>query len=175
MVLTDMIPADEYKKIEQYYNRYAMPEFDGHIPMPLYDFLREWEQSKVNLYHMLGDKLIYKVPYEAKKTEDEIYRTVKRYLTHEDEFLGGFTSWVDVEFREHSPYGDDWRAAEDFSRTITRGIVDAKSISQNSVIDDLTLDFMEGKKVVKITKGTKVFKAMSKIVDYIGNPPERLD
>ena len=172
MNLIDVIPENEYKKIETYYNRYAIHNYNGKIPMPLYDFLEDWNKSNQKLYHMLGDKLIYKVPYSIKKDNDELKGTIKRYIHYKDKFIDEFDRRMYDKVSQEMEIYENFKYILSFIRN---SVLSVNAIFNNGVEEDFIFSQRSDKKPLKIQKGMKIFRAVTKIGAYWDINEETMD
>lgn len=111
-------------------------------------YLRFWDKNKANLYVLLGNQLIFEEPFEY--NNPEIYEECTAFLRRRDN--KAFFSKLADRFEEEMP---------EFIESIS-------CASTNSItwFGETVLDSVAGKKPVKISKGMRYIKALSKLIDY---------
>lgn len=146
------------KRIENYIAKYGAKA--GYIGNE--KWLSAWAQSKKKLFSLLGGKLIVKVPFSYEKTTEERDQQIRDLLLHKSDYIDLCKKVNDrtkaIRITEDSFTYHDVRAIE---RIFECDVVGEKT--NNTVKIKL-----ENKKLLQIQKGTKVFKAIQKIVDYFG-------
>ena len=92
--LYEKLGEEDIKKISDYYHRwgilginqwsdeindYIAAPVDESMYIPVKDFLEKWSICKNTLYKLLGNQMIYKVPFTYQKLEDDIWNECKDY------------------------------------------------------------------------------------------------
>lgn len=126
--------------------------------MGLEEWLTPWGKNKIGLYHLLGDKLFYSVPFVHETPKNEIRHAFESMLWDSE----AFTRF----FREIRSYAWD-RIPEPTSTHITRDLINSYAFLDNSLSRDIVLDFNSNKKKVVLSKGMKPMKALLKYIKYI--------
>ena len=105
--------------------------------MGLEKWLTPWGKNKIGLYHLLGDKLSYSVPFVHETPKNEIRRAFEDMLWDSE----AFTPF----FREIRSYAWD-RIPEPTSTHITKDLINSYAFLDNSLSRDIILDFNSNKK-----------------------------
>ena len=168
--LYEKLGEEDIKKISDYYHRwgiigsnhwsdeindYITTPVDESMYIPVKDFLEKWSICKNTLYKLLGNQMIYKVPFTYEKPEDDIWQECKNYLRLVDVLKVLKDCIEDGGYR--IPTSIDYI----FSRDVIINNLTAYHISLSP-----DCNHVDTLKERKIPAGTKVFRAIGKILKY---------
>lgn len=177
--LYEKLGEEDIKKISDYYHRWGIlginhwsDEINDYIAMPVdesmyipvRDFLEKWSICKNTLYKLLGNQMIYKVPFTYEKPEGDIWKECTTYLDSVNALLALKGCIMD------GGYGIPSLFDYIFSR--------------NAIINNLTPydiflypdpDNIDTLKERKIPSGTKIFRAVGKILKYCNASKSTID
>lgn len=134
------------------------------------EYLKYWANCNKKLFHLLGGKLIHKIPFTYEKEEYDIKREIRTLLNkymNRDMFLDVLES---ENFDKH--YEDVEEDTFDLKNKIYLFIRDNLSSSwanDTYLKNELKVDFkcqLPGKKVLQLKKGMKPFRAIPKVLEY---------
>lgn len=162
-MLREKITDEEYEALHDYRENWAYQSDnpDYSLQVPIKEVLFEWEEEKVNLFHLLGDNLIltkevnYSSSISEKKRELDYFLFSYRGTKYNSEiFLKAYQDWVD----------DYISGCCDSNRIRAFHLVSYDVLLNNAWDWDEIFEVpMPNGKVYKITKGTKAAKALFKI------------
>lgn len=138
----------DHKRIENFVTNYAVikPAYIGNEK-----YLSHWNEAKGNLFKLLGNKLIYELPFEYNKTKTELRNKMikmKEKISVED--------MVNELVEKLS--GNAYEISSLFS---------SYALVANETEEDLVF-IADDKKPFKIQKGSKPLKMIGKLLDYCG-------
>ena len=153
-----LTPLDN-KRIENYINRFATKNYIGNEK-----YLEEWGKNNIKLYKLLGNQLIYKMPITIKKP-DEALESDLHSLEGRHDFIDAFEELYfalkEIE-PAYSKCRNDWMP-----------LLNTSYLKANKVLRTHNVNFMG--KTLKISEGTKLFKALNKIVIFVTNNYNNLE
>lgn len=162
-MLREQITEEEYEALHDYRENWAYQSDDPDysLQVPVKEILSEWEEEKVDLFHLLGDKLILTKEINYHSSESEKRRDLDRFLysfrdsKHNSQtFLSAYRNWIDKYIGTyHSPH---------YSQALHLISYDVLLNNAWDWNENFEVPLPDGK-VYKITKGTKAIKALSKI------------
>lgn len=151
--LLEVLPTEDKEKIAKYINKYGVKEnFIG-----VDAWLQHWAKDKIKLYKLLNNQFIYKIPFEYKKNEAELYNQMYSLIDKHD-FVQNFLDWTWYCRRELNEYKEN-------SSSKIVNLFKADVFVSNQI--DYSFKFiMPNKKELQIQKGMKPIKAISKVLKY---------
>lgn len=168
--LYEKLSEEDIKKISDYYHRwgiigsnhwsdeindYITTPVDESMYIPVKDFLEKWSICKNTLYKLLGNQMIYKVPFTYEKPEDDIWKECKTYLRSVDVLK------VLKECIEDGGYYTSSSIDYLFSRDVI-----INNLTEYDIFLHPNRNNIDTLKERKIPSGTKVFRAIGKILKY---------
>ena len=91
--LIDQLTKEDKTKIENYISLYGI-ERDRFIGID--NWLENWAKNKIKLYKLLNNNMIYRIPFEYNKSENDLQRQIEE-LCKESSFITKFEDWVHSE------------------------------------------------------------------------------
>ena len=174
--LTSVLSDKDKELISKYVEKYGVAEnFIG-----VDSWLQEWGKSKIKLYKLLGNQLIYSIPFKYEKNERDLERQL-RDLNRETGFWDAFMIFS----RERIIYpekgkellpefvGHDrdksWHEITDLQKQIESFCYNAicvDSLIANKIEKPLKIKTQKIKRELQIQAGTKPIKAINKFLTY---------
>jgi len=176
--LYEKLTEEDIQKISEYYyrwgihginhwsdeiNDYIAAPVDKGMYIPLKEFLEKWSICKNTLYKLLGNQMIYKIPFNYEKPENDIAKECSVYLDSVDA-LSTLRHCIDEAGYWIPPLFDH--------------IFEKRALINNLTNYDIFLrpvDDTGSLKERKIPSGTKVFRAVGKILKYCNADKEIID
>ena len=150
--LVEKLTEKDKKTLTTYITKYGCmgSEFVG-----IEKWLQNWSHANQKLYKMLGNQLIYEIPFTYEKPEKEVEREIDRLYYEENNFRSNYVRF----FRENEAITDEdqWK----FTR-----LSNVNWIAQNKVPFTIKYRKPEAKKMLQIQEGAKWFRAMGQIIEY---------
>ena len=154
--LIDKISAEDKVKIENYIKLYGVPQdFIG-----LDNWLKPWSDNKIKMYKMLGNQLIYKVPFEFNKSENDLHYQIKE-LVNNDPFINDIMFKWFRNNKEAFPL-DDYYQIQDFIWSC----ISSYNICEDEIDRGLKFKLENSKKTFQIQKKAKPIRALGKFLTY---------
>lgn len=164
MNLMNILTEEDKTKIQIYYDNFSLMTVKPKLSLD--EYLRHWADSKKQLYTLLGNQLIYKIPLEYGKTESELSASIKRALNT----TGGNLNILRGRIYKCLPHFTSYIITQYVENLFT-----VEAISKNTTITDLCLPKTDNKKAVKIPVGTKICKALGKLLRYYDAPKKECE
>lgn len=165
-MLRELITEEEYRALDSRREEWMFlgnnPRWEKEIPIK--EILSCWEENKINLFHLLGDKLIITkninyscgVSEKRRAMEQFIYRADEKWSGRE--FYDSYYNWMTKTF---DSYHD---MATERQRLAAMHLISTSALIKNTWDDEDAFEVpMPDGKTYKIVQGTKVMKALSKI------------
>ncbi len=168
--LYEKLGEEDIKKISDYYHRwgiigsnhwsdeindYITTPVDESMYIPVKDFLEKWSICKNTLYKLLGNQMIYKVPFTYEKPEDDIWQECKNYL-----------KLVDVlKVLKDCIEDGGYRIPSSIDYIFSRDVI-INNLTAYHIFLSPDCNHVDTLKERKIPAGTKVFRAIGKILKY---------
>lgn len=141
------------KRIINYIDAYGVPK---DIFIGIDEYLSRWSKNKQTLYHLLGDKLIVKVPYEEDKApyliKDDCNRIINNYWHLFDNINDIYLEKLPSEFKK------------EFINVL--GDLKKPSVYYENEINHNFKIKLEGKNLLQISAGMKPIKVINKMMNY---------
>lgn len=153
--LFDYLTEKDNKVIENYIHYFGIEE--GYIGNEIY--LQPWAESNKKLFSLLGGKLIHTVPYSFEKPKDLIIKDIRRVIHQYDGNVLFFSSSYNDYVRN-----DENNLAINMLENI---FYDVNMYYDNQLPKDIELNLYNDKKPLKLNKGMKPIRALTKIINYI--------
>ena len=154
MNLYELLPEHEKKVMDNYITEHIITP-EHYIGNKV--FLEHWSKSKTKLYHILGNKFVHKVPYEKEVTLHELRQRMTD-LSDTHKFCYDYARFI------KELWYCDLISEELRSRLLS--FINSFTLADNAINSNIELNALKDKKVVKLQKGTKVFKAFTKVLTY---------
>lgn len=158
--LINQIPELDKQRMINYIDRFGVSKeyFIG-----LDKWLQPWSHANQTLYRLLGEKLIYKIPYEYEVTRAELSQQLDNLIDNSF-FFGLYDTFIHKVFDEE----------EADKETLVRlgHIAKVLNFADYSVLLDNKLDTVfkhksiHKKQTLQISKGMKPVKAIQKVINY---------
>ena len=168
--LYEKLGEEDIKKISDYYHRwgiigsnhwsdeindYITTPVDESMYIPVKDFLEKWSICKNTLYKLLGNQMIYKVPFTYEKLEDDIWNECKDYLSSVDA----------LQILKGCIMDGGYCIPSFFDYIFSRDAI-INNLTSYTILLSPDADNVDTLKERKIPSGTKVFRAIGKILKY---------
>lgn len=150
--LIDKLSNLDKKRINNYLTLYGVNQID-HLDAS--EWLEQWSHSKQKLYHALGDNFIVEVPTKIEKSERII-----------DEELSQLKRDIIAEYREIVYYFCEFNGISRGSWDDLLTIMNVKTLKENAFAHNIKVPLKNGS-VFQLQKGTKVIRAINKIINAI--------
>ena len=126
------------------------------------EWLKPWGVNKIKLYHLLGDRLIYSIPYEYNTPDNVIIQALEDLMwdSYHRKFINTCIDMI-AEIERN-----DLISSIKFT-SLKQGLFSPRSVFKNSLPETIKLDWDSEKKPVVLSKGMKVIKAILKLIKYI--------
>ena len=160
--LFDYLTEEDNRKIKNYVHTFAVEE-ECYVGNEKY--LSYWAENNKKLFHLLGGKLVYKVPYEYIKSEDAIGKEIKNLI---DKPEGDFDTFYD--FINDKVGTNKWLQGFNIRQFWNNHIY-----TENKIFEELNLHNDDNAKILKIPAGCKPIRALQKILTYYGADKEKFD
>ena len=155
--LYDYLTKEDNKKIDAYIRKYGTHEYIGNE-----EYLKYWRDSKKKLFHLLGGKLIYKVPFQYNKN-NEILQIEMSNLVWNDNFPPLFKNRIYHIMQDIDPnHKDNYWIVRDFVDCL----VSKGPLSENTVSRGIKYTDSLHNKMLQIQQGGKIMKAIQKTIKY---------
>ena len=157
--LMSQLTAEDRQKIENYISRFGV----GNSFIGLDAWLQYWATSKIKLYKMLNNSLIYKVPFECEKPTEILMDEIDDLLWS-DSAATGFKSWVNILYDAKKITHGEALALWD--------IVSKTQLYDDKLYRSLKIKIDGASRELQIQSGMKPIRAMGKVIDYFKNSEE---
>ena len=177
MDLRDVLSEQDKTRLKNYINIYAGADVEC---QDVDKVLAEWARAKVDLYHILGDKLIVEFPFEYTRPfseiSDECYNTIYGYdvtnPTYREMFTALDTYWTPIkEAKAPIEYDDGttlWEIQTPVTKTWPSSIFNDCDIIASNILpewlENYTVCNKETGKEITFHKGEKYFRALGKLI-----------
>ncbi len=177
--LYEKLSEEDIKKISDYYHRwgilgvnhwsdeindYIAAPVDESMYIPVKDFLEKWSICKNTLYKLLGNQMIYKVPFTYAKPETDIWKECVAYLSSVEAF----------ETLQECVINGGYYIPELFDYIFSKSAI-INNLTEYTICLRPDLDNADTLKERKIPSGTKVFRAIGKILKYCNADKSTID
>jgi hypothetical protein len=159
MNIYENITVKEREMIANYIERYASFDGEATLKMPLDHILRIWDAAKVDLFNLLGKKLIVEKKMTFTKSADELEDEIGSMLNSEGSvFCHAFYEWSKTCFLDHDE-DNAWTM-----RYNLRSLLNCDDLAKNAYDGelDLTIPTPDGHSII-VSRGCKVSKVLGKI------------
>ena len=157
--LYSILPEQDKVVLTNYITEYGVEEkyFIG-----LEKWLNPWGKDKIKMYHLLGDKLIYSIPYEYNTPDNAIIKALEDLMwdSYHRKFIN--TCVDEIMEIERNNLISTKKAID-----LRQGLFSPRSVFKNSLHETIKLDWDSEKKPVVLSKGMKIIKAILKFIKYI--------
>lgn len=175
MDLRDVLSEQDKIRLKNYINIYSGANVEC---QDVNKVLTEWAHAKIDLYHILGDKLIVEFPFEYTRPfseiSDECYNTIYGYDVTNPAYREMFTAldtyWTPIKEAKASLEDDDGTILWEVSVTKTWPssiFNDCDIIASNILpewLENYTVRNKETGKEITFHKGEKYFRALGKLI-----------
>ena len=176
--LYEKLTKEDIQKISDYYHRwgihgvshwveaedsYIAALVDERMYIPLREFLEKWSICKNTLYKLLGNQMIYKIPFNYEKPENDIAEECAIYLNSVDA-LSTLRHCIDKAGYCIPPFFDYIFGKNALISNLTQYDIFLNPINKTGSL-----------KAKQIPSGTKVFRAIRKILKYCNADKETID
>lgn len=175
MDLRDVLSEQDKTRLKNYINIYSGANVEC---QDVDKVLAEWARAKIDLYHILGDKLIIEFPFEYTRPfseiSDECYNTIYGYDVTNPAYREMFTAldtyWMPIKKAKATIEDDDgtvlWEAS--VTKTWPSSIFNDCDIIASNVLpewlENYTVQNKETGKEITFHKGEKYFRALGKLI-----------
>jgi hypothetical protein len=122
----------------------------------LEEWLKYWSKNKIKLYKLLGENLIYKIPYSYEEPVESLENKFENIVYNtEHEVL--FNRVKTVLFNQ---------IPSNLIYVARKGLISSTTYANNSIPENIVLDFKNDKKKVVLSKGMKPVKGLLKFLKY---------
>lgn len=150
--LLGVLTEEDRTKIENYIHLYGTKEnFIG-----IDEWLKYWSVTKIKMYKMLGNQLIYRVPFEYNKSSDELNSQIAR-LVDRSNFPSILKNWVNINIGSVFPlevYNYIYHCCSRYT------------LIDDEVLDSLKFKLEGTKKTLQLQKGAKPLRALNRFLTY---------
>ena len=151
--LINQLTNEDRTKIENYISLYgASDHFIG-----IDAWLESWAKNKIKLYKLLGNNLIYKVPYTYEMSDSELSRDLEHFYDKEH-FPNDWYDWLDAMY-------DKCYIPRD-QREAIGNILWIQTFVNNKIPNKIKFRLPSAKKELQLQAGTKPMKAISQLLSY---------
>lgn len=156
--LIEALPAEDKVKIVNYITINATSDhFIG-----LDRWLQDWSHSKQNLYHLLGNSFIRQFPVTVEMPKTRVLERIHVALCNNN------SSWhfKDTYHRFYYDYIRDaeWLTQDD--RRFFNHLLDTENFYNGTCPLPLKIKRPDAQKMLQIQPGTKILKAVGRVIDY---------
>lgn len=153
--LFDYLTKEDNEKIENYITKYGVSAdvYEGNK-----EYLKYWAESNKKLFHLLGGKLIYEVPYVSEKSDENVDYLVRQLLKKS-------------EFKKISDFLDS-KNDNDINVSGYYQFWSPECYKKNSIEIYSEIKYKNKDKGLKFQKGTKILKALQKLLIYLNADDE---
>ena len=149
--LLSVLTEEDRTKIENYIRLYGTQKnFIG-----LDNWLSYWSTNKIKMYKMLGNQLIYRVPFEYNKSKEELNNQIA-YLVKTDRFIPALKDWI--------------KNNDDIFPSYVYSYIYTCTCTHIFILDEVRENFkftLEGnKKTLQLQKGMKPLRALGRFITY---------
>lgn len=174
-MLFEKIPQNEVALIEDYINLYGPG-----LHCSIEHILREWNERKVNLYHLLGDNLIISknvsFARDARQLEYDMSEKCcgMGYDTSREDpdavrFYRDFYSKVVKEIDSYEHYHYEYSELRERNVSyVVNSLTDPRALVRNTVDRACEITHPETGEIIKICKGAKITKTIGKLARIFG-------
>ena len=156
MDLLQKLSQEDRFILEQYIISFGAKKFIG-----LDEWLKNWNYSKRKLYKLLGNQLIYKIPFSYEKDNNILRYEIEEqlfHLTFKHIYRDFYKNFIISLYNEGKINKD---TKEGFSM-----IVDIDNFIQDTISKSIKFKKEGSKKMLQIQKGMKPIRALQKIMEY---------
>ena len=170
MNLLEALTKEDNKLIEKYIDKFGIPleEYCGNQI-----FLRHWAKNKELLYKLLDNNLILKFKFPKENNTKVVNATIVKEIYDNYFFDIVVKNYFSVYLTGKDNYkvrdiDNDFILTDEQAENILTAI--SKEAFVNNAIPEMIKIHIEGKKLLQLQKGTKVFSALQKIFKYCEAP-----
>ncbi len=166
--LISQLTKEDRIKIENFIRLYGI-EKDSFIG--LNKWLKYWGTEKIKLYKLLGNNLIYQIPFSYEKNNDELTNQMcAELIEKENNFPNLMRDWFDNLLKIYFPKKEDEYIYFEINRFLHDCLI-FKALVENKVTSSIKFKFPNKNKMLQIQKGAKPMRAISRILDYCKDEP----
>ena len=152
--LLNQLTEEDRIKIENYIYLYGTREsFIG-----IDEWLKHWSINKIKMYKLLGNQMIYRVPFKYTKSKDELSVQLSNFLCNSD-FPSFFRDWI-AHHAELFPID---------VQQIVSGCCGSYTLVRDEVSDSIKFKLEGEKKTFQIQKGQKPIRVLGRFLTYCKN------
>ena len=159
--LFDYLTEEDNRKIENYIFSYGIGEhgYSGNE-----EYLKYWANNNKKLFHLLGGKLIHKIPFKYEFSENELHSQLKRFAD-EDFFYELRDQIHGLELARLLTYED---------ANILMRFWSPNAFVEDAIDAGFKIKLPNHNKTLQIQAGMKPMRAIQKIIDYFFSENESL-
>jgi DNA-directed RNA polymerase subunit RPC12/RpoP len=151
--LISKLTEQDRQKIENYIRVFGVDnDFIG-----LDEWLKYWGREKIKLYKLLGNNLIYKIPFEYEKPQDELQLELYNLIQHNKAMREEVFNYIR---KENLGYQLKYKIEDIFTPATLR---------KNKTNFKIQFKLPSASKELQLQEGTKPIKAITKIINYFNN------
>lgn len=154
--LIDQLTKEDKIKIENYIYLYGTKtNFIG-----IDEWLKYWSINKIKMYKLLGNQMIYRVPFKYEKSNEEINNQLSELL-NKNNFKNNLLSWID-NHNDVFPievYNYIYNCCNKFS------------FINDKVRDSIKFKLEDSNKMLQLQAGMKPLRALGRFISYCKNVP----
>ena len=152
--LFNQISEEDKIKINNYIRLYGAASHT----LPLEEWLANWSVCKIKLYKLLGNNLIVKIPYSIDKPNSEKDAQMRTLIVDNHDFIEKYRAVILLACSKYSLNED---IKYDLLHPISLGVVES-----GATFHPIKIKIEEKRKQLQIQAGSKVMKAIRKILEY---------
>ena len=152
--LLNQLTKEDRVKIENYIRLYGTyKDFIG-----IDEWLKYWSVNKIKMYKLLGNKLIYRVPFEYNKSKPELASQISNFI-HLSDFPDELHDWL---YTNSNIFSSNLR---DIILSCCRHYV----LASDEVVDNIKFKLEGERKTFQIQKGQKPIRVLGRFLSYCKN------
>lgn len=152
--LLNQLTKEDRVKIENYIHLYGVyKDFIG-----IDEWLKYWSINKIKMYKLLDNKLIYRVPFEYNKSQDELNGQLSKLIWHSN-FPDRLYKWLDT-------HSDIFPAnLTDVINSCCRHYI----LASDEIRDSVKFKLEGERKTFQVQKGQKPIRVLGRFLTYCKN------
>lgn len=160
--LINQIPELDKQRMINYIDEFGINK-DYFIGLDTW--LQPWSHSNQKLYRLLGEKLIYKIPFEYEIDKSELSQKLDN-LMNNSSFVELYNEFVKKIFAEEDEDKDKEELIKVFHESKVKSFSYYRVLLDNKIDNPFKYKSIHKKQTLQISKGMKPIKAIQKTINY---------
>lgn len=168
--LLNVLSAEDKTKIDNYIDLYgALRQYRLSVD----SWLQDWANNKTKLYKLLGNNLIYEIPFEYEENEGIINQRIRAFCNFNEGWFSNLYDWTREKVEplieeDKSTHDEGYVGIDKFIYVIQALLIYPKAyfIKDEFSYGSIKIKLKDNKKTLSLPKGIKPIRFISRFLNY---------